>query len=140
MLKRLKILNTVGEAFAGKGKSILSRLGNVVYGTPEQKTLKKIIGGYGVLIVQLGLRVDREVIDRAGRLKVIATATTGLDHIDVAYAASKGITVLSLKDETEFLRGVTSTAELAFLFILMLSRDVCGLVNSVKKSKWKKSL
>src|SRR5688500_2969939 len=64
------------------------------------------------------LQVDREIIDAATRLKLVATYSTGIDHLDLARLAERGIAVISLKDDREILDQVTSTAELAFGLML----------------------
>ena len=54
---------------------------------------------YEALAVRIETRVDRALIDRARRLKCVATATTGIDHIDTAYLKEKGIPFFSLNQE-----------------------------------------
>jgi D-3-phosphoglycerate dehydrogenase len=68
-------------------------------------------------------------------LKVIATATTGLNHIDVPYAKERGIEILSLKDEVSFLDTVTSTAELAFGLLIALMRQIPASFDSVREGR-----
>lgn len=131
-----KILNTVGEIFAEEGKKVLSELGEAHYLSLTQEKLEEIIGDYDIIFVQLGLNITKSVIDKALNLKVIATATTGLDHIDVEYAKSKSIPVISLRGEDEFLRTVTGTAELAFGLIIDLLRFTPFAFDSVKNYEW----
>ena len=75
-------------------------------------------------------------MEAAPHLSLIATATTGTDHIDLARAKKRGITVLSLKDETSFLRSVTSTAELALGLLIDLARRTHAAAASVKRGAW----
>lgn len=131
-----KILNTVPGIFSEKGKEILSSLGEVDYLHPTQSELEEKIAGYDILFVQLGLNITKSVIDKASNLKVIATATTGLDHIDAEYAKSKGIPIISLRGEDEFLMTITGTAELAFGLMLDLMRKSHPAFLSVKNYEW----
>lgn len=131
-----KILNTVGPKFADLGKDVLSRLGVVDYCIMTQTQLEEAVEDYDVLFVQLGLNVNKRVIDRGRKLKVIATATTGLDHIDVAYAQKKGILIVSLRGEDEFLRTIPGTAELAFGLVIALYRKIPFAFESVKRNEW----
>ena len=108
-----KILNTIGTAYSKAARRILERSAEVDYFDLSQKELLEKIGNYDAVLVGLGLNVNAGVIRKGKRLKLIATATTGLDHIDLDRAARKGIEVLSLKGETKFLKTVTGTAELA---------------------------
>ncbi len=95
-----------------------------------------IIGDYNIVVVGLGLNIDKKVIDEADNLKLIATATTGLDHIDTDYAKERGIAVLSLRGETDFLNTITGTAELAFGLIIDLLRKTPFAFNSVMNNEW----
>lgn len=117
----MKTLCTI-DGFSEEAKEILAASGEVVYSVPAQDEFADAVTDVDALLVRLGLNIDQAVIDSAPHLKVIATATTGLNHIDTAYAAEKAVKVLSLKDEVEFLDTITSTAELAFSLMLDLMR------------------
>ncbi|MFA6273134.1 MAG: NAD(P)-dependent oxidoreductase [Candidatus Paceibacterota bacterium] len=134
----MKILNTIGENFALEAKKILVGLGKVDYKIPTQKELAEIIGDYDAVIVGLGLNFHKEILSRAKKLKVIATATTGLDHIDVAWAKKRGIKVLSLRGEEKFLNTITGTAELAFGLLIDLSRFTPWAFEDVKNYRWRR--
>ena len=47
-----------------------------------------------------------------------------LNHIDINACSNENIHVISLKGETEFLKNITSTAELTFGLILELIRHI----------------
>jgi D-3-phosphoglycerate dehydrogenase / 2-oxoglutarate reductase len=132
----MKILNTIGSKYSTSAKVILEKLGHVDYKELSQENLMEIVGEYDILLVGLGLNIDKFVIERAKKLKYIVTATTGLDHIDVACAEQNGIKVVSLKGETEFLNTITGTAELAFGLLLDLSRQISPAFDSVKNNEW----
>jgi len=131
-----KILNTIGPEFSVKAKPILEKLGAVDYLKLDQKKLLEIVADYDMILVGLGLHINKEIIDQAPKLKIIATATTGLDHIDLAYAESKGIKILSLRGETEFLDSISGTAELAWALILDLLRLTHPAAADVKNYHW----
>lgn len=131
-----KILNTIGAQCASEAKKILEEFGDVHYHIPTQDELSRMIAVYDACMVGLGLSFTREVIDAAPRLRVIATATTGLDHIDVSYAESKGIKVLSLRGENEFLDTITGTAELSLGLMIDLMRMKSWAFEEVKNYIW----
>ncbi len=135
---KYRILNTIGEAFAPEAKQILSQLGDVDYRIPTQAELEEIIPEYDGAVIGLGLVFDKSVLEKAARLKTIATATTGLDHIDVAVAKEKGIEILSLKEETEFLNSITGTAELGWGLVIDLLRKTPAAFDSVRAGEWKR--
>jgi D-3-phosphoglycerate dehydrogenase len=84
----------------------------------------------------LGFQVDREILDAGSNLKAIVSATTGLDHIDLAYAEQRGIEVLSLRGESEFLRSVPATAEHTWALLLALMRRLPWAFHSVLHGEW----
>lgn len=52
-----------------------------------------------ILVIRTNRKVDRAFLDKAKCLKIIATATTGTDHIDREYAQTKNIRVIDAKGE-----------------------------------------
>ena len=133
-----KILNTIGEVFTDSAKDILSSVGEVDYKTLTQNELDAIIGDYDALLVGLGVNFHKGTLEKAPKLKVIATATTGLNHIAVDYAKEKGIEILSLRGENEFLDSITSTGELAFSLMLDLMRFNPWAFEDVKNYRWER--
>ena len=89
-----------------------------------------------VLFVRLGHKIDQQFLERCPKLRIIVTPTTGLDHIDLQYAQSKNISVLSLKGETEFLRSIPATAEHTWGLLLALKRKLPFAHNSVINGDW----
>ncbi len=136
----MKILNLEPEQYSPVANDVLSSLGTVTNGPMSREDLIGSISAYDVVIVRLGHKIDREVIDVGTTLKVIATPTTGLNHIDVDYATKKNIAVLSLKGETEFLSGIHATAEHTMALILSLARHIPHAHNSVLDSIWNRDL
>lgn len=63
--------------------------------------------------------VDRDVIDAAPRLKIIANCAVGFNNIDVAYARDKGILVTNTPGVL-----TEATAELAWALILAAARRI----------------
>ncbi len=62
-------------------------------------------------------RISKEVIDKLPKLRIIATRSTGFDHIDVEYARSKGIAVCNVPDY-----GMETVAEYTLMLMLSLLR------------------
>lgn len=133
-----KILNTIGENFADEAKEKLEACGSVTYKIPTQEDLEKEMENFDMIVVGLGLLVNKEVISNGKNLKVIATSTTGLDHIDVLFAEEKGIKIVSLKNDLDFMKKITGTAELAWGLLIALIRKVPSSIDSVKKGEWKR--
>lgn len=94
------------------------------------------IGDYDYLIPSLRYRLDENILAKAANLKAISTPSTGTDHIDFASCIKLGIDVFSLKDDTEFLSGITATAELAFSLILNVMRKIPSAYRDVLDGNW----
>lgn len=133
---RLRILNTIGEIFDNDAKKILEKLGKVDYLNITQAELIENIKKYDIILCGLGLNFTSNVLDGVDKLKIIATATTGLDHIDLKKAEEKKIKIVSLKEEVDFLNTITGTAELALGLMILLARNIPASHLSVLKGEW----
>jgi len=133
---RPRILNSEPENYSPKARRILQEFGDLVEEAVDQASLPEMISGYDALIVRLGLRVSKEVLEAGDRLKAVVTATTGTDHIDLDTARERGITVLCLRGEYEFLKTITATAEQTWGLLLALVRSVPWAFNDVLNGRW----
>jgi D-3-phosphoglycerate dehydrogenase len=111
-------------------------LGRVDYLTLTNQELFKKIDKYDVVVCGLGLNFNSDILSKAKNLKFLVTATTGLDHIDLKFAEEKGIKVLSLRGEEDFLNTITGTAELALGLLISCSRHIPSSIQSVLKGEW----
>ena len=73
--------------------------------------------------------IKKDVIDLLPNLKFINTSSTGFDHIDVAYANTKGIKVCNVPAY-----GSETVAEFVFALILTLSRKVREAASALKEN------
>jgi len=55
----------------------------------------QIIGGYAGLVIRSKFKVDKQVLDAAANLRFVARAGAGMDNINEAYAAEKGISLIN---------------------------------------------
>jgi D-3-phosphoglycerate dehydrogenase len=133
-----RILNLEPDNYSSQAAAILAEVGMLENAHFDMDELLRRLGDYDALIVRLAYQIDRKVIDAGRRLKAIVTATTGLDHIDVAYAQSKGIAVLSLRGEYEFLRSIPATAEHTWGLLLALLRHIPAAHASVLMGEWER--
>jgi D-3-phosphoglycerate dehydrogenase len=118
--------------------ALFSSVGDVVQEPVPQERLVDRVRDIDVLVVRLGLRVTTDVIDAARHLLAVVTPTTGLDHIDVDAAARRGVAVVSLKGETDFLRTVPATAEHTWALLLALVRKIPWAFDSVRRGEWER--
>ena len=132
----IRILNAEPIGYSDEARAILRSVGELVEDRVAQEQLAGRVSGFDALIVRLGLRVTRDVIESADRLRAVVTGTTGLDHVDVAACADRRVAVLSLKDETEFLQTVAATAEHTWALLLSLVRRIPWAFDSVRRGGW----
>ena len=78
--------------------------------------------------------VNKELIDAAPSLKLICVAATGVNNIDVDYAASKGIPVRNVAGYS-----TDSVAQSTFMHILSLAGGAPYFDNSVKSGSYSRS-
>ncbi|MBW1783800.1 MAG: hydroxyacid dehydrogenase [Deltaproteobacteria bacterium] len=90
-----------------------------------------------ICMAPLGFPFDRAKIDRCPNLKVIASSTLSVPHIDVEYAAKKGIRVCWLSEAHKgFLATITPTAELTWGLIISITRNIPWAHKDVCDGKW----
>lgn len=73
-------------------------------------------------------KLNKEVLQKLKDLKLIATRSTGFDHIDLAYCRQNKITVSNVPTY-----GVHTVAEHTFALILAISRKIVSSVEQAKK-------
>ena len=118
-------------------KKLLEQETDVTYlEYPSKAELLNVIPDHNGLVPNLALMLDRDLLDAAVNLKVIATPSTGTDHIDLEYAVEKGIEVQSLKKDYDILKTITSTAEHAFLLMMSILRKLPFAFDAVRKGSW----
>ena len=83
------------------------------------------------LIVRSGSRVDAELMAAGPSLRVIGRAGVGVDNIDLAAAAERGIAVVNTPEANTL-----AAAEHAFALMLATARRVAESHNSLAAGRW----
>jgi len=95
--------------------------------------LQKIMHDREALVFRSGVKIDAELLEKAPALKLIIRAGSGVDNIDLDYVYQRGI---------EFHRipgpGAEAVAEMAFAFMLTLSRRLFEADQSMREARWEK--
>jgi len=81
------------------------------------------------LSVFVNSTIGKEELDRFPNLKLIATRSTGFDHIDLYEVRKRNVAVVSVPSY-----GVNTVAEFAFALILALSRRICDARRQVTET------
>jgi D-3-phosphoglycerate dehydrogenase len=99
----------------------------------SREELLGAIGDYDALVVRSRTRVDREVLEKGTRLKLVARPGTGLDNVDQEAAKVRGVSVVNSPEAP-----VEAVAELVVMMMLALSRRLTVADAGLKGEKWSK--
>ncbi len=135
----LKVLIAEPGRYSSRALEIYATLGDVEWVKDEQASLQTLVAECDILVVRLAHRVTREVIAAAPKLKIIGTSTTGLDHIDLKAANERGIAVVSLKGETEFLKTIRASTEHTMAILLALLRKIPQAAKAAEAGDWQQN-
>ncbi|AGY57178.1 phosphoglycerate dehydrogenase [Gloeobacter kilaueensis] len=125
----------VSDAIDQVGVDILSQVAQVSY-EPELSPAQLLekIPEYDGLMIRSGTKVTAEVIQAAGRLRIIGRAGVGVDNVDIQAATRKGILVVNSPEGNTI-----AAAEHAIALMMALSRHISEANVSLKAGKWKRS-
>ena len=100
---------------------------------PSEEELLEVIADYEGLIITTYTKVSRVVIDKAVQLKFIGRVGSGLENVDLAYAAEKGIQVFSSPEGN-----ANAVGEHALALTLNLFNKISVAYQEVKAGIWKR--
>ena len=106
---------------------------------PSNKQIFKIIQNYEIIFTNPNMSkvfLSQELLQKAKKLEIICTASTGTNHIDLSYAYKKKIKILSLRNKKKIINKISSTAEHALALMMSKIRNVYEASVSVKKENW----
>ena len=98
-----KILSITPISHIKNVKKELKKIGKLkILNDPTKNDVLKIVSNFDAIFTNPNkskVFLGKSIMDKAVNLKVISTASTGTNHIDLNYAKKKKIKVLSLKKE-----------------------------------------
>ena len=124
------------EGFSASALHRLREVADVSLEPCRPEDLAQVLRDVDVFWFRLGHKIDGSVLPEKPRCRIIATAVTGLDHIDLEACAERGIRVVSLKGESRFLRTVRATAELTIGLAIALMRHIPRAAADVLNGSW----
>lgn len=99
----------------------------------SKEELHQAIGAYDAIITRSGTQVDRDLLEHATNLKIVARAGVGIDNVDVQAASEKGIIVVNAP-----FGNTNSAAEHTMAILLSMCRNVPDANASLKAGEWKR--
>lgn len=100
---------------------------------PSRQSLLARVAGIDGLLCLITERIDEQVLDAAGRqLKVVSQMAVGVDNVDVAACAARGIPVGNTPGVL-----TETTADIVWALMLGTARRVVEAAEYVKQGNWK---
>jgi len=109
-----------GKNFSAQAISLLSDVGSVQIFSGIK--LEDFLRPLEVLFIRLAHKITDEFLEMAPNLRYICSPTTGHTHLDEEAIQKRGIILLSLRNEREFLNSIRATSEHTFGLIIALLR------------------
>ena len=89
------------------------------------------------LVIDPNVTLYKEQLDLYPELRVIVTASTGTNHIDLEECVSRNIKVLSLLDDREGLDTIKASSEFTFLLLLATLKNLKAGLRETAAGRWK---
>jgi len=125
----------VKEKIADSGVDLLRERFDVDLGTDwDDGELPERIGEYDGIVIRSATKLTAELIERAGRLKVIGRAGIGIDNVDLAAATKRGVIVANAPESNAI-----AAAEHTIALMLALCRNVPQAHASLVSGRWERS-
>ena len=99
----------------------------------SRNEIESIIHNYDGIIIRSRIEIDKQLIDKAIKLKFIGRVGAGLESIDVEYAEQKGIKCFNSPEGNR-----DAVGEHALGMLLCLFNNLCRANYEVKKGMWKR--
>src|SRR3989338_6827040 len=125
------------KEFSQGAKKILARRGKV-HDFKSRGHFFKNLKNADALLTGLEIKLSKDVLTRAPRLKLIGWRTTQLRYIDLNECKRRGIKVVNIKADSSVLRKTPSTAEETMALIFALLRKIPWAFDSIKKEQWER--
>ena len=123
-------------------KRNLEKKGKLIYKPNiNKKDLKKILEKNSQINVifcnpnRQGYILNKEILQNSS-VKLINTASTGLNHINQNDCKKLNIKIISLTKDFKLIKKLPSTSELSFGLMINLQRNIIQSFQSVKNRKW----
>ncbi|MFK8115164.1 MAG: NAD(P)-dependent oxidoreductase [Rubripirellula sp.] len=131
-----RLLISECDRFTAAAADRLRELAEVTLADLDRDALLNALEDVEILWIRLRHQIDREVFEHAPKLRFICSPTTGLNHIDLQEADRRGIQVISLRGEYDFLKEIRATAEHTIGLMLSLLRNVPAAIEHVRQGGW----
>ncbi len=98
-----------------------------------EEKLRTLIRDCQVLVFRSGVKISAELMECAPDLKLLVRAGSGLDNLDFEYVQQRGLKLVRIPQP-----GARAVTEMAFAFMLALSRRLLEADRSMREGRWAK--
>jgi D-3-phosphoglycerate dehydrogenase len=114
-----------------------NNLAEIIHVDSSDSALQDTLSDADALVdASMRVRITDEVVRKALKFKIISCATTGSDHIERAEIDKRGIQLLTLKEDREFLFNLTPAAEHSWSLLMACSHKLPAAFDHVKSGMW----
>ena len=109
----------------------LGEITNISESKTKTEDLKSNIVDTEIVVIRSGTKINKDILENAKNLKIIARCGVGVDNVDVEEATNKKIYVTNSPNAN-----IISVAELTIGLIISAARKIHVSNNSLKDKKW----
>ncbi len=119
--------------FSKEALILLNKIGTVYFFDEYKSSLVNFISDKEIIFIRLKYYLSKDIIKKSVNLKYICSPTTGLNHIDKNYCLKKNISIISLRNESDFLKDIRATSEHTLGLIIALIRNYPKIIDGYNK-------
>ena len=134
------VLNTLDISEIPEVRKIIEEVAILIDIKPNKNEIFKYLDKADVYLASASYKIDKEFLDYAVNLKLVASPSTGTDHMDIDYLKKKNIVLYEISKEYSLINKFTATSELAFGLMLSLLRNLMPASESAKMGFWKREI
>ena len=123
----------IADKISERGIALLKETGWIIV-LPAATALAAEIADADGLVVRSATKVNRELLEKAPKLRVIGRAGVGVDNVDMEAATNRGVLVMNTPGGN-----AVSVAEHTFALMLALARSVPSSNTAIQAGRWEKS-
>lgn len=123
----------IAEPMAAAGIELFQAQSGWTVVVSSPKEYAQHLGDCDALLVRSAVQVDRSVLERAPKLRVIGRAGVGVDNVDLDAATEAGVLVMNTPGGNAI-----SVAEHTLAMMLAMARHIPQATSSTRAGKWEK--
>ena len=133
---KIKVLNTVDPVYSKTEIKKLKKYCEIKTELYSRKKALEFSKDAKVILAGGRIKIDDELINRAKKLKLILSPSTGTDHLALNTIRKRKIKVVHIAKKFNLINKFTATSELSFCLLLSLLRKTIDSFNDAKKGIW----